>query len=71
MMLMMMMTSMIMMMVVMVLILVIKTDIYDNDKTCEFTYDISIPRSEEELHNVKITHKPPEGIVDKVTHFSL
>ena len=25
-------------------------------------------RSEEELHNVKVTHKPPEGFVDKVSY---
>jgi len=24
-------------------------------------------RSEEELHNVVVTHKPPEGFIDKVS----
>ena len=64
------MTTMMVMMIIMtiivirVLIMIIMTDSHG-----EFNDDFSIRRSEEELHNVKITHKPPEGIVDKVTHF--
>ena len=33
----------------------------------DFYYFICF-RSEEELHNVKVTHKPPEGFVDKVSY---
>ena len=33
-----------------------------------FLFFFSCFRSEEELHNVKVTHKPPEGFVDKVSY---
>lgn len=33
--------------------------------------DILLFRSEEELHSVKVTHKPPEGFVDKVSFYNM